>query len=112
MLDPGDVINVTHPGFPGDYNNSADCYIKITASNTGSIRLTLVDFSTEIEYDYLFVYRENSKIATLTGDRYPNYIESPDIILHFQSDSSVSGRGFFFQAEWITEGSKYKALYP
>ncbi len=109
MLDPGDVINVTHPGFPGDYRKDANCYIKITASNNGSIRLSLVDFHTEANYDYLFIYRGSSSnsIATLTGEKYPNYTESPDIILHFQSDSSVAGRGFFFQAEWITEVSKY-----
>ncbi len=108
VLDPGDVIGVTHPGYPGPYNNDVDCYIKITASNNGSIRLTLVDFYVENTYDNLVIYRGNhSSIAQLTGQVEPHYYESPDILLHFQSDSTSTRRGFVFQAEWITAVSKY-----
>ncbi len=104
VLDPGDVFGVTHPGYPGPYTNNVDCYIQITASNDGSIRLTLVDFFLENRYDNLIIYRGNQlSIAHLTGQVYPNYIESSDILLHFKTDVSDTRRGFFFQAEWITE---------
>ena len=101
------MVNLYHPGFPGTYPNDANCYITITASNNGNIRLTVVDFYIEDRYDNLFIYRGNRlSITTLTGQTYPNYIESADILLHFQSDATLTERGFTLQAEWITEVSK------
>ncbi|XP_041477129.1 extracellular serine proteinase-like [Lytechinus variegatus] len=96
---------ITSPNYPGSYPNSEKCsYLIMAANEEEIINLSFTEFSLEFHstcfYDSLTVYDGNSPsdvvLDKLCGSTVPGDLTStgPNMLLVFESDSSVRGGGF------------------
>ncbi|XP_078612623.1 uncharacterized protein LOC144882595 [Branchiostoma floridae x Branchiostoma japonicum] len=101
----GQFTNVTSgtiesPYYPNDYYNGALCLWYVTVSPGAIIELALYDYSIESGWDFLYIYDGGSLasplIATITGTGSTEIYNTTSnvALLKFQSDGSVTDRGF------------------
>ena len=94
---------IMSPNHPNDYPNFADCQWHIQVAYGSVIQLFFTNFTTESNYDTVFVYDgnniNNSNIGTFSGNAVPESITSSgrDIFIRFTSDSSSTRIGFSIQ---------------
>ena len=90
-------VNITSPNYPGLYPvNSSIQWIFRTDGDT-RIMIELLDFSTETNFDFLYIREHENLVMTLTGlltFPLPYVSRSNEVTLDFQSDSSNGMRGF------------------
>lgn len=95
------VLNLTSPGFPGEYPNNLFCNITILAEAEFEIRI--VEFVTEMLYDKLRIYAGSlaQPLGEFTGNgdsgRILKISEAKEINLIFTSDPTIVRKGFFIQ---------------
>lgn len=83
-----------------NYLDNADCKWLISNSSAKSITLTFKSFSTEKNYDYVYVYDGSSTTSTLlgkySGTTLPSSLTSSgnSLLIHFKSDASVNSSGW------------------
>lgn len=90
--------SITDGSGPSAYLNDRDCYWVIEPENAVSITLTFSEFDLEDDFDYLHIYAgsdEETPVASLTGSGDQQItIDEGKVILHFESDNSVSQGGW------------------
>ena len=93
------------PHYPSNYGNHVDCSWKITSPIGTKITLTIHDFATESPHDILKIYDGPSS----NGGHFPYkglgpYVDfqstGNSLYLKFESDRSVSSRGFKIFYSW------------
>ncbi|KAG7501128.1 hypothetical protein JOB18_040546 [Solea senegalensis] len=87
---------VTSPGYPGNYNNQADCTWILLAEPGDTISVIFTDFQTEEKYDFLEVEGSEPPTIWLSGSNVPSPIVSNKnwLRLHFVTDANHRYRGF------------------
>jgi len=106
-----DLTDIYSPNYPDNYFNYADCYWILRAvSSASNIELKVVDSSLENYYDYLRIYDGDStaasRIVELTGYQGQGttyFSTGSDLYIHFQSDYSITRRGFHLQFRETTD---------
>ena len=104
-------IDLLSPNYPHHYINNANCtwYVQGPSSN-GSTVIDVLDFFTEIYFDYLRVgfgneVSDSSTLVKITGNQAPNkLILSGEIVvwMNFVSDGDNRKRGFRLQLKWTS----------
>ena len=94
---------INTPNYPNYYDNSNLCTWLISSSHR--VKLVFTAFSTESDYDFLYVYDGSSTSSTLLGtfDGYlPGHVvesSAEHLFLKFTSDSSNTEQGFLIHLE-------------
>lgn len=90
---------ILDPGGTGQYPNSCNGYMTITASETGCMPRIYGSYNTESSYDYLYVYdgtnSNGTRLANCTGTGTVDVTSTTgSLYLYFHSDGSVQRDGF------------------
>ena len=92
---------ITSPNYPSDYPFGISCGYNISGPSDIIIALTMNDFETETNYDFLSIYDgpgpdNEFLIGRYSGTNIPTYIRSSKERMYvlFTSDSTQSRRGF------------------
>ena len=102
---------LTSPNYPGNYDNSRNCEWIITAPAGQNLFLILTAFTTEPNFDKLFIVRKGSCMSALTLQYTPLSgpgtflplsinVNQNSVAVYFVSDSSVTSPGF--RLTWTT----------
>ncbi|XP_070575220.1 tolloid-like protein 2 [Ptychodera flava] len=89
------------PSYPSDYPDSQDCYYYIAVSEGSVVTLEFTMFETELCCDTVEIFDGNTVSSTSLGQYSGTWIVSQitssgrSLVVHFHSDGSVTGRGFF-----------------
>uniref|UniRef100_UPI00358FCE16 CUB and sushi domain-containing protein 3-like n=1 Tax=Myxine glutinosa TaxID=7769 RepID=UPI00358FCE16 len=91
---------VLSPNYPAGYGGNLDCAWLIITATGSRVHIAFNDFDVETRFDFLTM-RDGAEpdaelIGTYTGAEAPTHVSSSGHVLRleFQSDNSMSGRGF------------------
>eukprot|EP01129_Flabellula_baltica_P006697 TRINITY_DN2536_c0_g1_i1.p1 TRINITY_DN2536_c0_g1~~TRINITY_DN2536_c0_g1_i1.p1 ORF type:complete len:1585 (-),score=306.80 TRINITY_DN2536_c0_g1_i1:74-4789(-) len=96
MITTSQVITVSN------YDNNLDVIwnVSIPPVSGAYLQVRVIYFDIEDGYDFLYVQNGDSVIKAITGEGtdevIPIYADDPQLLLHFQSDGSITGTGFSF----------------
>ncbi|XP_043916396.1 CUB and sushi domain-containing protein 1-like [Protopterus annectens] len=91
---------ILSPNYPEEYGNNMNCVWLIISEPGSRIHLIFNDFDVEPQFDYLTVKDDGTSdsqvLSTFSGDELPSQLASNGHVvrLEFQSDHSITGRGF------------------
>ena len=90
-----DSGTIKSPNYPSNYsNNYAHTWCIVPASGK-SVTLTFSSFSTETNYDYVYLYKsDGTQVSKNSGTKIPTSLTSGAIAVKFTSDYSIVKKGF------------------
>ncbi len=95
---------ISSPNYPSDYDNNLDCTWIFHGSANYSILVTIVDFHTEPNFDFVYIgTNEDPTLYTLTDEvsSFEFTIDSEELHIQLTSDASVTTRGFRFEISLV-----------
>ncbi len=99
-----EVYAISSPNYPSDYDNDLDYTWILHGSASHNILITIVDFHTERNYDFVHIgTHEDPTLYTFTDEVSPIEftIDSEEIHIRFTSDVSVTTRGFRLEVSLV-----------
>ncbi|XP_070564555.1 cubilin-like [Ptychodera flava] len=106
----GNPGNLSSPRYPDKYSHGSDCMWTITVPGASRIKISFHDFDLESGYDFLYIGNgtqetSGSHAFEFTGTGIPKdvILNGDEAWVHFTSDYSISGDGFYFTYEGFAE---------
>lgn len=97
------IVNITSPNYPVNYDNSQNCWTRLTTKEDHRLRLHFEDISLEPNsnclFDFVEIFDESPLNKTLgkfcdNVQLEPIYSTHNSLVVHFESDHSVSNSGY------------------